>query len=129
MNKAEIAELVGLVNFGRKQKAAGRDGVIVSSHPLVSRVGANILRGGGNAMDAALAAAVAQTVVEPHMSTIFGVLSLMHYDAKSGKTSSAGSPSIGLIPNCVQNAVNILDFGMEIEASVHTPRFGRAEAI
>jgi gamma-glutamyltranspeptidase/glutathione hydrolase len=100
VNKAEIAELVGLANFGRKQKAAGRDGVIVSSHPLVSRVGADILRGGGNAMDAALAAAVAQTVVEPHMSTIFGVLSLMHYDAKSGKTSylngSMNAPLAGL---------------------------------
>ncbi|MGH8506971.1 MAG: gamma-glutamyltransferase, partial [Stenotrophobium sp.] len=37
---------------------------------------------------------------------------------------AAGSPSIGLIPNCVQNAVNILDYGMDIETSVHRPRFG-----
>ncbi|MGH8504855.1 MAG: gamma-glutamyltransferase, partial [Stenotrophobium sp.] len=100
MNKNEILELVRMANFGRKQKAEGRNGIIVSSHPVVSRVGANILRSGGNAMDAALAASVAQTVVEPHMCTIFGVMCLMHYDARSGKTSylngSMNAPLAGL---------------------------------
>ena len=37
---------------------------------------------------------------------------------------AAGSPSVGLIPNCVTNALNILDFGMDIETSVHQPRIG-----
>lgn len=87
MNKDEVLELVQKAEFGRKHKAAGRNGIIVSSHPVVSRVGANVLRSGGNAVDAALAAAVAQTVVEPHMCTIFGVLSMMHFDASSRKTT------------------------------------------
>jgi gamma-glutamyltranspeptidase/glutathione hydrolase len=37
---------------------------------------------------------------------------------------TAGSPSIGLLQNIVQNTLNILDFGMDIETSVHEPRFG-----
>jgi gamma-glutamyltranspeptidase/glutathione hydrolase len=37
---------------------------------------------------------------------------------------TAGSPSQGLIQNIVQNTVNILDFGVDIETSVHLPRFG-----
>jgi gamma-glutamyltranspeptidase/glutathione hydrolase len=37
---------------------------------------------------------------------------------------ASGSPSVGLIANILQNAINILDFGIPIEASVHRPRFG-----
>jgi gamma-glutamyltranspeptidase/glutathione hydrolase len=37
---------------------------------------------------------------------------------------TAGSPSVGLIQNIVQNTVNILDFGLDIEDSIHRPRFG-----
>jgi len=37
---------------------------------------------------------------------------------------AAGSPSVGLIANCIQNTLNILDFNFGIEASVHQPRFG-----
>lgn len=100
MTPEQINELSRKAQFGRKQKASGRDGVIVSSHPIVSRVGADILRSGGNAVDAILAAAIAQTVVEPHMCTIFGVLGLMYYDAKSGKTTylngSMNAPLAGL---------------------------------
>ncbi len=96
----QIDALTARARFGRKTKASGRDGVIVSSHPVVSRVGADVLREGGNAVDALLAAAVAQCVIEPHMSTIFGMLSLMHHDAVSGRTdymnSSMNAPLAGL---------------------------------
>lgn len=86
-----IDELTAGATFGRKHAARGRKGVIVSSHPVVSRVGADVLREGGNAVDAILAAAVAQTVIEPHMGTIFGMLSMLHFDAKSGRTSYMNS--------------------------------------
>jgi gamma-glutamyltranspeptidase/glutathione hydrolase len=45
------------------------------------------LRQGGNACDAALAVSVVQTVVEPHMTTITGVLSLLYYDGRTGATT------------------------------------------
>src|SRR3546814_19882547 len=66
--------------------ASGKEGVAVSSHPIVTRVATDILRDGGNAVDAILAASLAQTVVEPHMTTAFGMLSMMHYDAAPGAT-------------------------------------------
>jgi len=80
-------ELLARARFGRKEKVSGTEGVVVSSHPVVSRVGADVLRGGGNAVDAVVAAAVAQTVVEPHMTTIFGVYSMLHWEAATGETT------------------------------------------
>lgn len=95
-----IDHLTARANFGRKTKATGKHGVIVSSHPVVSRVGTDVLRDGGNSVDAILAAAVAQCVIEPHMCTIFGMLSLLHHDAGNGRTqymnSSMNAPLAGL---------------------------------
>jgi gamma-glutamyltranspeptidase / glutathione hydrolase len=100
MKKEIIDQLTAEAVFGPKKKASSKNGMMVSSHPLVTRVGTDMLRAGGNAVDAVLAAAVAQTVVEPHMCTIFGVLSMMYYDAKSGKTTylngSMNVPKAGL---------------------------------
>lgn len=99
-DRDEIAQLTASAVSGRKQKASGRNGVVVSSHPIVSRVAVNVLNDGGNAVDAVLAASLAQTVVEPHMTTAFGVLSMMHYDATSGATQyvngSMNAPLAGL---------------------------------
>ncbi|MEM8987196.1 MAG: gamma-glutamyltransferase [Pseudomonadota bacterium] len=39
---------------------------------------------------------------------------------------ASGSPSGSLTENIVQNSINILDFNMDIEKSVHKPRFGGA---
>jgi gamma-glutamyltranspeptidase / glutathione hydrolase len=44
---------------------------------------------------------------------------------KDGKpVLPSGSPSVGLIENMLQNIVNILDFDIPIDESVHRPRFG-----
>ena len=50
----------------------GRHGIVVTLHPLSSMAGMRILTRGGNAFDAAVAAAVATTVVDPKNSTIGG---------------------------------------------------------
>ena len=96
----DIRQLSDRAIFGRKRMASGKEGVAVSSHPIVTRVATEILRGGGNAVDAILAASLAQTVVEPHMTTAFGMLSMMHYDAATGAThylnGSMNAPLAGL---------------------------------
>jgi len=51
----------------------GRRGMVVSANPLASHAGLQMLAAGGNAVDAAIAAAVAITVVEPYHSSIGGV--------------------------------------------------------
>lgn len=55
-----------------KQPAAGSRGMVVTNHPLASAAGMQMLAGGGNAFDAAVASFFALTVVEPMMVGIVG---------------------------------------------------------
>lgn len=55
-----------------KRPATGSRGMVVTNHPLASAAGAEMLAGGGNAVDAAVAALLALTVVEPMMVGLLG---------------------------------------------------------
>ncbi len=55
-----------------KRPASGTRGMVVTNHPLASAAGAAMLAEGGNAIDAAVAALFALTVVEPMMVGICG---------------------------------------------------------
>ncbi|MBC8269967.1 MAG: gamma-glutamyltransferase, partial [Rhodospirillaceae bacterium] len=50
----------------------GRSGMISAPHHLAAEAGANILRAGGNAVEAMVAAAATIAVVYPHMNSIGG---------------------------------------------------------
>jgi len=55
-----------------KRPATGTRGMVVTNHPLASAAGAEMLTAGGNAIDAAIGALFALTVVEPMMVGILG---------------------------------------------------------
>ncbi|MDH3668718.1 MAG: gamma-glutamyltransferase [Paracoccaceae bacterium] len=77
--------------------------MIVTAQPEASEAGARVLMRGGNAVDAAMAAALVAGVVDPQMCGIAGFGSCQIYDPKSGrhevidfhgKTPLAATPDI-----------------------------------
>lgn len=67
-----------------KQPATGSRGMVVTNHPLGSAAGSELLLAGGNAIDAAVAALFALSVVEPMMVGVLGG-GLMHLRLASGE--------------------------------------------
>ena len=80
-----------LVSAGAAERTQGRSlvvsrhGIVASEHPLASQAGAMALAGGGNAVDAAIAANAVMGVVAPMTSGLGGDLFAIVYEAKTGR--------------------------------------------
>ena len=72
------------------------NGVVATSQPLAAEAGLTILKRGGNAVDAALATAIALTVVEPTSNGIGGDAFAIVWDGKKlqGLNASGKSPQL-----------------------------------
>ncbi len=97
-----------------QKEVTAKNGAVVSAHPLASEVGVNILKEGGNAVDAAIATQLALAVVYPVAGNIGGGgftvirlndgknISIDYREKAPGKSSrdmyldSAGNPQMNL---------------------------------
>lgn len=108
------------------QTASSVDGVVVAAQPLAAEAGAKMLRAGGNAADAAVAAAFAISVVEPSMNSIGGRTQILvrlpdgtfagidattqapgTYDPETAPQASYGYPTVG-VPGAVAGLSRLL---------------------
>lgn len=62
--------------------AIGTNGMVASAHPFGTLAGLDVLRAGGTAMDAAVAAALVHSVVNPAMTGLGGDTVLLYYAAR-----------------------------------------------
>jgi gamma-glutamyltranspeptidase/glutathione hydrolase len=70
---------------GAKPVAISPNAMASSSHPQVTRAILDVLRDGGNAIDAMLTGMALQHVIEPQMSTLAGGMGGLIYWAKTGE--------------------------------------------
>jgi gamma-glutamyltranspeptidase len=77
---------------GRSVVRAAR-GMVATSQPLASQTGIDILKRGGNAVDAAIAMAAVLNVTEPNMTGIGGDAFAMIYSSKSKKLEALNARS------------------------------------
>ncbi len=103
LEEAEAQEEEGFNYETLRSPVSGLRGVVATSQPLASNAGLDILKAGGNAIDAAVATAAVLTVVEPNSTSLGGDAFVMVYIAAEKKL-------VGL------NASGRAPYGMTLEA-------------
>ena len=79
----------------------GRHGAVGTNHPIATQAGLDVLRAGGNAVDASVAISLSLGVVEPMMSGLGGDGFYQVHDAKTGATrcwNGTGSAPLAATP-------------------------------
>jgi gamma-glutamyltranspeptidase/glutathione hydrolase len=102
--------------FASRSEVIGQHGMVATSHPLATQIGIDVLKKGGTAIDAAIAANIALGLMEPTGSGIGGDLFAIVWDAEEkklfGLNASGPAPqSISLDYFKQQNLAKIPPFG------------------
>jgi gamma-glutamyltranspeptidase / glutathione hydrolase len=86
----------------------GQNGVVSTDHALATEIGAQVLRNGGNAFDAAAAVQFALNVVQPHLNGIGGGSNMIVRDGTTGDVFAIDAREIApaaTTPTTYENAV------------------------
>jgi len=95
---AQVDRLSGR-NFATRSEVLAPHGMVCTSHPLASQIGLDVLKAGGSAVDAAIAANVALALMEPVNCGPGGDLFAIIYEAKTKKVyglNASGRSPLGL---------------------------------
>ena len=71
--------------YASRSEVIGQNGMVATSHPLATQIGLDILKQGGTAIDAAIAANIALGLMEPTGNGIGGDLFAIVWDSKTQK--------------------------------------------
>jgi len=104
-DKAQIAANLDdfdyVVNPGPKAPVTGLRAAVSTDNAIVTETMLEVLRQGGNAVDAGIAGCLVQAAVEPFMTNHTGTVTFLFYEAKTGRyhqLDSAGFLPGGLAP-------------------------------
>ena len=95
---AQIDRITGRA-FATRSEVIAAHGMVCTSQPLATQVGLDVLKAGGSAVDAAIAANAALGLMEPVSCGIGGDLFAIVYEAKTGKLhglNASGRSPLGL---------------------------------
>ena len=96
--------------FASRSEVIGQNGMVATSHPLATQIGLDILKQGGTAIDAAIAANIALGLMEPTGNGIGGDLFAIVWDANEkklhGLNASGPAPKSISIDYFVKNGLN-----------------------
>lgn len=78
----------GFAFHSRRSTVYARHGMVATSQPLAAQAGLRVLQQGGNAADAAVAAAAMMAVVEPVSCGLGGDCFALYFDAQTGRVTA-----------------------------------------